>query len=171
MTLGGALLFTITIDSPAANIYGYSVLLAIGSGLTFQAGYTIAGVKASQKGWSGTDIQRAVSLQNISQIGGTLLSLLICGQIFQSLAARNLGRALASQGFSAAEIKSAVAGTQSQLFKNLTPELAIRATDAITEGMRNVYALSMAAGALSLVSALLMKKERLFGIKAGVGGG
>jgi hypothetical protein len=171
MTLGGALMFTITIDSPAANIYGYSVLLAMGSGLTFQAGYAIAGVKASQKGWSGTDVQSAVSLQNISQLGGTLLSLLICGQIFQSLAARSLGRELAGQGFSAAAIRSAVAGTQSQLFRNLTPELAIRATDAITEGMRNVYALSMAAGALSLVCALLMKKERLFGMQIGVGSG
>ena len=171
MTLGGALMFSINIDSPAANIYGYSVLLAIGSGLTFQAGYTIASIKASQKGWSGTDVQSAVSLQNISQIGGTLMSLLICGQIFQSLAARNLERALAGQGFSDADIRGAVAGTQSQLFKELSPELALRATDAITEGMRNVYALSMAAGALSLVCALLMKKERLFGIRASVGGG
>ncbi|KAF2846067.1 putative efflux pump antibiotic resistance protein [Plenodomus tracheiphilus IPT5] len=171
MTVGGALMFTINIDSPAANIYGYSVLLAIGSGLTFQAGYAIAGVKAAQKGWSGTDIQSAVSLQNISQIGGTLLSLLICGQIFQSLAARNLERALAGQGFSAADIRSAIAGTQSQLFESLTPELVILATDAITQGMKNVYALSMAAGVLSLVCALLMKKERLFGMQAGVGGG
>lgn len=171
MTLGGALMYTVTSTSSAATIYGYSILLAIGSGLTFQAGYAIAGVKASQKGWSSTDIQRAVSLQNISQIGGTLLTLLICGQIFQSLAALNLGDALGGQGFSAADIRGAVTGVHSEVFRTLSPELVVRATEAITEAMRKIYVLSILAGALSLISALFMKKERLFGMKAGVGGG
>lgn len=171
MTLGGALMYTVTSTSAAANIYGYSVLLALGSGLTFQAGYGIAGVKASQKGWSSSDIQSAVSLQNISQIGGTLLTLLICGQIFQSLAARNLGDALGGLGFSAADIRSAITGVHSEVFQTLSPELAVRATNAVTEGMRKVYILSIVAGALSLICALFMKRERLFGMKAGVGGG
>ena len=171
MTVGGALMYTIKISSPSSNIYGYSVLIAIGSGLTYQAGYAIAGVKVSLKGWSGRDVQSAISLQNISQIGGTLLSLLLSGQVFQSLARKNLKRALSGEGFSDMDISSAITGTQSTVFDRLTPQLAESATQAITEAMSRVYILSITAGVLSLVSALLMKKERLFGVKVATGGG
>jgi len=44
-------------------------------------------------------MQSAIELQNISQIGGTLLALLISGQVFQSLAFHNLSKALIGQGF------------------------------------------------------------------------
>lgn len=171
MTVGGALMYTVKISSPSANIYGYSILIAIGSGLTYQAGYAIAGVKVSLLGWSGKDVQSAISLQNISQIGGTLLSLLLSGQVFQSLARNNLKSALSGEGFSDADINSAIAGTQSAVFDRLNPQQAESATQAITDAMRRVYILSITAGALSLVSALLMKKERLFGVKATAGGG
>lgn len=171
MTVGGALMYTVKISSPSANIYGYSVLLAIGSGLTYQAGYAIAGVKVSLKGWSDKDIQSAISLQNISQIGSTLLSLLLSGQIFQNLARQNLEHALSGEGFSDTDIRGAIAGTQSALFHRLSSQQAERATRAITEAMSRVYILSITAGALSLLSALLMKKERLLGVKAAAGGG
>ena len=171
MTVGGALMYTIKISSPSGNVYGYSVLIAIGSGLTYQAGYAVAGVKVSLKGWSSKDVQSVMSLQNISQIGGTLLSLLISGQVFQSLARKNLGSALSGQGFSDTDIRSAIAGTQSTLFERLSPQQAESATQAITDAMSRVYILSVTAGALSLISALLMKKERLFGVKAAAGGG
>ncbi|KAH8429243.1 uncharacterized protein LDX57_006910 [Aspergillus melleus] len=165
MTVGGALMYTVNIDTKPGNIYGYSVLLAIGSGLTFQAGYTLAGIKVSLKGWPGKDIQMAVSLQNISQVGGTLLCLLISGQIFQSLAFSNLKAVLGPEGYSDADIRSVVAGTQSSVFEHLNKELAYESTKAITQAMSRVYSISIAAGGLSLIAALLMKKERLFGKK------
>lgn len=171
MTVGGALMFTIKNSSPPGNVYGYSIILAFGTGLTCQAGYAIAGVKASLKGWSGKDVQRAISLQNISQIGGTLLCLLISGQIFQSLAFRNLKVALAEQGLTDAQIRSAISGTHSTIFHQLSPTLTRRAVEAITQAMSRAYSLSIAAGGLSLIGALLMKKERLFGIEATGGGG
>jgi len=49
LTCGGTAVYTVTINTPAANVYGYSVLLAIGSGFTFQAGYAMAGVKIGTK--------------------------------------------------------------------------------------------------------------------------
>lgn len=171
MTVGSALMYTVDIDTHAGNVYGYSILLAVGSGLTFQAGYTLAGIKPSLKGWSAKDVQGAISLQNISQIGGTLLSLLISGQIFQSLAFKNLEKVLGGQGFTIAQIRSAVAGTQSTLFQELSPELAAASTQAITEAIRRVYILSISTGGVSIIAALLMKKERLFGIPAGGAGG
>ncbi|KAK9244231.1 major facilitator superfamily domain-containing protein [Lipomyces tetrasporus] len=163
MTTSGALMYTVHIDTNAGRVYGYSILLAVGSGLTFQSGYALAGIKASLKGWSGKDIQSAVSLQNISQVGGTLLCLLISGQVFQSVAFNNLKRVLGPKGYSEAQIRSVVAGAQSSLFELFDAGLARESTKAITGGISRVYIISIAAGGLSLIAALLMKKERLFG--------
>lgn len=162
MTAGGAAMYTVNFNTPACNIYGYSVLLAVGSGLTFQAGYSVAGVKVSLKGWSNKDLQSAISLQNISQIGGILLCLLISGQIFQSLAFQNLRIVLGAENFTDSDIRSMVGGTQSLLFGKLSPQLADLATQAITQAMSRVYILSIIAGVLSVICSLLMKKERLF---------
>ncbi|TVY14760.1 Efflux pump patC [Lachnellula arida] len=167
MTIGGSLMYTIRTDSNPGKVYGYSILLGLGSGLTFQAAYSIAGVKASLKNWSGKDIQSAVSLQNISQVGGTLLSLLISGQVFQSYAFQNLKRVLDGNDlrFSDAEIRSTVTGTQSLVFEGLPGGVKVEAVEAIMDAMKKVYILSIVAGVLSLVCALAMKKERLSGLK------
>lgn len=165
MTLGGSLMYTIQTDSSPGKVYGYSILIALGSGLTFNAAYAIAGIKAAQKNWSQKDIQSAVSLQNVSQIGGTLLSLLISGQVFQSYSFQNLKRVLegVDLNFSDAEIRGAVTGTQSLLFARLSDGVKQQAIEAIMEAMKRVYILSIVAGVLSLLCALVMKKERLSG--------
>lgn len=45
MTIGGATMLTVNADTSIANVYGYSILLGAGSGMTFQIGYTVGGVK------------------------------------------------------------------------------------------------------------------------------
>jgi hypothetical protein len=75
------------------------------------------GIKVSLKGWSGKDIQSAVSLQNIS-VGGTFLCFLILGQIFPSVTFNNLKRVLGAKRYSDTQIRNAVAGTRSSLFES-----------------------------------------------------
>lgn len=104
----------------------------------------------------------AISLQNISQIGGTLLCLLISGQIFQSLAFSDLRAVLDPEGYSDWDSRTVVAGTQSYIFEQLSNRLERESTKAITQAISRVYAIGIAAGGLSLIAALLMKKERLF---------
>ncbi|KAH8645845.1 major facilitator superfamily domain-containing protein [Tricladium varicosporioides] len=170
MIIGGSLMYTVTINTPKANIYGFSVLLAVGAGLTFQAAYAIAGVKIAVKGGPIVDVQSAISIVNISQVGGTLLALLISGQVFQSYAFNNLSKVLNNQGFTEKDIHDAVAGAQSTIFEKMSPDLRVLATEAITKAIARVYIVSIAAGAIGLVAALAMKRERLFGMKAPVGG-
>jgi hypothetical protein len=162
MTIGGTLMYTIDIHSAPGKVYGYSVIIALGSGLTFQAAYTIAALKAQSANMSAKDIQSAVSLQNISQIGGTLVCLLISGQIFQSYAFQNLKTVLGGM-FSDTEVRGAVTGSQSVLLEGLNEMLKEAALKAIMSAMKRVYIISIVAGGLSLVCALGMKKERLFG--------
>ncbi|KAI0168787.1 MFS drug efflux transporter [Pestalotiopsis sp. NC0098] len=163
MTLGGSLLFVyLRPTTPAGNIYGFTVIVGVGTGLALQLGYAVATLKVPPE-----DIVNAINMQNVSQIGSTAICLVIGGQVFQSVAVRNLSSVLAGQGFSAGEIQNAVSGTQSALFQHLSSELRSElrsaAIDAITGAMQTAFCLVIVAGALQTLAAVAMKRERLFG--------
>ncbi|CAF9907816.1 MAG: hypothetical protein GOMPHAMPRED_005994 [Gomphillus americanus] len=156
-TAGGAALLTVTAETSKSAIYGYSVLVALGTGLTAQIGYTVATIEASKI--SGQAIVDAISLQNFSQIGSIVIALVVSGQIFQSLAFRNLSAVLV--GFTDEQIKSAVAGSSSPVFMSLTEDVRQQAIQAIISAMGDVYSLVIVAGALLVLSSLAMKRERI----------
>ncbi|TFB01893.1 Efflux pump roqT [Trichoderma ghanense] len=159
ITLGSALL-TAYLDpgTPTAYIYGFTVVTAVGTGLTLQIGYAVATLKvpAAQMG-------DALALQNVSQIGGTVIALVIAGQVFQSEATKNLTAALAGTDFTAADIQSAIAGAQSRIFEEITGDLRASAVLAITKAMQRAFILVCVGGGVHTISALLMKREKLFG--------
>ncbi|KAB5532698.1 major facilitator superfamily-domain-containing protein [Coniochaeta sp. 2T2.1] len=158
VTLGGGLLFGfLDPDTSSANIYGFSVLAAIGCGMTLQSSYAVASIKVPQD-----QEGDAISLQNVAQIGGGVISLVIAGQVFQSKAVQNLHHVLAGQGFTDADIQAAVAGAQSVVFEKVTGELRAAAIKAITEAMKKSFILVVVAGAVLLVSGVCLKFERLF---------
>ncbi|OIW31630.1 MFS general substrate transporter [Coniochaeta ligniaria NRRL 30616] len=158
MTLGGGLLWGfLEPDANSANIYGFTVIIAFGTGITINIGYTIASLKVDRK-----DEGDAISFQNVSQLGSTLLSLVIAGQIFQSGAVRNLKHALEGQGFSDADIQAAVAGTQSIIFEKISGPLREAAVWAITDAMRDSFIMVIVAGAVITVCGTALRFERLF---------
>lgn len=169
MTVGGALMITVKSSTADGNIYGYSVLIAIGSGLTIQTGYAVATMKRNVAGHP-EDIPNAVAFQNTSQLGSTLIGLVISGQIFQTYALRNLSKALVGQGYTTEQLRSAIEGTQSEVLANMSQEMRQKAVAAIADAFSRVWILSLVAGVVSLVAATLMKKERLMGLTAAAGG-
>lgn len=174
MTIGSAAMFTVTPDTLNANVYGYSIILGAGTGLVFNLGFTVSGVTIMAETGNALDLQRVISMQNLSQLGFQTLSLLIGGQVFQSLSFRNLSGVLGGMGLPDEEIRSAITGARSALFSRLSPSVQQEAITAITSAMSRVYILSMAAGAVTAICALLMKKEKLFrtgGQKVAVAGG
>ncbi|KAK8054667.1 hypothetical protein PG994_009734 [Apiospora phragmitis] len=162
MTVGGATMFTVTPETMAANVYDYCIILGAGTGLVFNLGFTVSGVTIMAETGNGLDLQRVISMQNLSQLGFQTMSLLIGGQIFQSLSFQNLSKVFDGMGLSDEEIRSAITGTRSALFSRLSPEVQQEAIAAITNAMSRVYILSMAAGSITAICALLMKKEKLF---------
>lgn len=162
MTIGGATMYTVDPNTPIANVYGYSIILGAGTGLCSNLGFTISGVTIMQETGFILDVQRVISMQNLSQLGFQTISLLMGGQIFQSLSAQNLNRTLSDLGYSQADIRSAIAGTQSTFLESLSPSLQKEAIAGITEAMSRVYTLSFSTGAITVISALLMKKGKLF---------
>ncbi|RFU81724.1 hypothetical protein TARUN_511 [Trichoderma arundinaceum] len=117
VALGGSLLYVyLEPETSTASIYGISVVLAIGTGM--QIGYAVATLKVKLE-----DVAKSLSMQNVSQIGGTTIALIIAVLVFESAAVCNVDEVLAGQDFSEEQIRGAVAGAQSVLFEKLSPEM------------------------------------------------
>lgn len=94
MTIGSTAMFTATPDTPVANIYGYSIILGAGTGLVSNLGFTVSGVTIMTKTSNALDLQRVTSMQNLSLLGFQTISLLVGGQVFQTLSMKNLAQVL-----------------------------------------------------------------------------
>jgi MFS family permease len=158
ITMSSALLYHyLNPDTSVSTIYGLTVLGAVGTGLLVQAGFQVGTLVVDYP----TDIGHVISMQNISQIGGQVFCLVIAGQIFQSVATNKLRTVLAGLGYTDADIQSAVAGSRSAIFESLKGDLRAKAIRAITEAIQATYVPVLAAGALLIVVALCMKREKL----------
>ncbi|KAL1897855.1 hypothetical protein Sste5346_003707 [Sporothrix stenoceras] len=158
ITISSALLYRyLNPDTAISTIYGLTVLGAIGTGLLVQAGFQVGTLVIKDP----ADMGHVISVQNVSQIGGQVLCLVIAGQIFQSVATNKLRAVLSGLGYTDADIQSAVAGSRSALFESLQGDLRDRAIRAITEAIQATYVPVLAAGALIVVVAICMRREKL----------
>jgi MFS family permease len=164
LILGGALMHSIKATTSVSTIYGYSVLLAIGAGSTLQSAYSVAAAKVSPE-----QIPQAIGFINHAQLGSIVIALTISGTVFQNTALKNLNSALAGSGFSEADIRGAVAGTQSVVFQTGSEQVRALALKAIVGAMNNVFVLVIVAGAVTLLGSVVMKREKLF-LKVVAGG-
>lgn len=153
---GGALLFTIKTDTSVGRIYGYEVLAAAGSGLSFQIGYAIAASKVAEK-----DRAAAIGLINVAQIGCMAISLAIAGTLFQNLGFHSLRSAFASYNFPDDYVRSALGGNISPIFKSNDSAVVEIAVRTIVDTIRRVFGMLIGAGAVLFVSSLLMPWEKV----------
>lgn len=162
LTIGGALL-TVYLDprTSAGTIYGLCVITAIGSGLAMLSGYSIATLTTKPE-----NAGAALSLQNVSQLGGQVIALAIAGQIFHSTAVKNLQSVLSDQDFSEQDIESAVAGVQSKILEKVHGALRQEVILALVHAMQNVFVLIPVAGGIMILAALCMPRQKLFGVAA-----
>ncbi|KFA61557.1 hypothetical protein S40285_03976 [Stachybotrys chlorohalonatus IBT 40285] len=140
-----------------AQVYGFSVLMGVGTGMTMQIGYSVASLKVKP-----SDIFSAINLQNVAQIGATVICLVIAGQVFQSTAMSNLSTVLVDEGFSQAEIRDAVSGARSAVFSRISGELREEAIAAITQAMQRAFIIPLVGGIVAVINSALMKREKLF---------
>ncbi|KAI0436761.1 MFS general substrate transporter [Xylaria telfairii] len=157
LILGGSLLVVhLDVGAQTSVIYGLTVLVAFGCGLSMQKSYSIAPLTTEP-----ASAGPALSLQNVAEIGGQVIALGISGQIFHSVATRNLEEALAGNGFSTADIMTALAGAQSALFSQLNESMRAAAVSAITKSLQSTFILVPVAGGVMLIAALCMRWEKL----------
>jgi hypothetical protein len=162
MLVGGALMYTVNSTSSTSAIYGYSVLIAIGCGCGMQGGYSVASAKAKA-----SDVPTAIGFMNCAQRGTGVISLGIAGTMFQNVGFQKLKAALdgsagLGHGFSEADVRSALAGTQRVVFQHGSAEVKAKALEAIVQTMDKIYVMVIAAGALASVLSFFLKREKLF---------
>ncbi|KAJ6259382.1 Efflux pump patC [Drechslerella dactyloides] len=155
--IGGSLMHTITPTTSTAAVYGYSILIAVGAGAASQVAYSVAPAKVQPH-----DVPSAIGFMNHAQIGTIVISLTISGTIFQNVAFSYLRDALKQYNFPEEAIRGAIAGTRSQLLSELNAQSRADAIDAIVRAMGQVYILVIVAGAVTLVTSLFLKREKLF---------
>lgn len=156
LLIGGSLMHTVDINTSASAIYGYEVLMAIGIGLTMQVAYSVSAAKVKQH-----DVQNAIGFINVGQIGTMAISLSIAASIFQNRGFIDLKEALQGYGFSEPELRGALAGAQSAVLMGGDQMVKIKAITAIVKAMDSIWIMSIVAGAVSLVSGVLMKWEKV----------
>lgn len=163
---GGPLMVYLAPNSTTGLIYGLTIIVAVGTGLSMVTGYTIATLTVKPE-----DTGAALSLQNVSQIGGQVIALAVASQIYQSTAIQELSSALGGQGFSQTEIQGAVAGAQSVLYESLSGELRDTAILGVIHAMKMTFVMIPVSGAVMFIGAIFMKNERLFSAPAVAIGG
>ena len=166
LTIGGSLMYKL-VDANTANgtIYGISVLIAIGAGLSQQAAYSIAPVKVAMNPTKGpARIADAIGFINVAQIGAIVISLTITSTIFQNIGYRHISEALTGLDFTSTDIHAALAGAKSAIFTSpdVTPEIRAKVVEGIVKAISDGYILVITAGAVLLVSGLLLRWEKLF---------
>lgn len=134
-----------------------SILIAVGAGSTLQLGYSVAATKVKPQ-----DVPAAVGFINTAPAGTGTVALTIAGSLFRNIAFKNLKIACTDKNYSSRDLRSVIAGTQSDIFRFASAEVSAEVRDAsigaIINAINKVSAMAIAAGALIFVCSIFMKR-------------
>ena len=141
---------TINETTTTSKIYGYTVLIGIGSGAYVQAGYSVAQAKVDP-----SKVPSSVGFMSLAQTVGVVIALAISGSVFINSAVDGMTPFL--PGVPREQVKGAVAGSTSKLFESLTGETRANVLHALIHAMNKTYTLIIVAGALTVICSVFMK--------------
>jgi len=154
VVIGGALMYArVEVDSNAASIYGYSVLLAFGAGL-----FTQGPISVVQSLFPADRVADATAFVGFGQVVGIAIMLAVANAIFLNKAINAIEHLLPDTPLG--EVQAAISGVQSDLFKNLSGDLRSAVLQAIFDSMNNVYILVIVAGAVTVVLCPFLKRPK-----------
>ena len=152
--VGSVLLYTLDEFTSTAKVYGYSVVLGVGTGSFIQLSFTVVQGKVKKE-----LLPVAIGFLTFAQLLGPTVALCIANAVFINDATRWI-KAL-DTSLSTETVQSAISGASSRQIPGLSSELQNMILHVIVLAMNKAYILSMTAGALTLVMAIFMKRERL----------
>lgn len=154
LTAGGAAMYTVTVDTPSSQTYGYSILVGIGL-IASQAGYSVASHLVETE-----RLADVIQFLNLSQGQSQMIGLLIGSAIFQSKAFDGIKNVLDGQGFTNEEIRGAIAGSRSKVLGSISPELRSRCINVLVATIADIWIMVIAAGALLTVCSFFLSRKR-----------
>ena len=96
---------------------------------------------------------------------GIVISLAVAGSIFQNRAVANVVRVL--PGVDKTRLRSAITGTDSAYFASLAYDERMRVVNGIVKALSDVYIVVMVAGAVVVLLAVFLPKNKLFTAPSG----
>lgn len=153
----------VKITTAAGNIYGYEILVAIGAGMINQTGYSVGAAKVKPH-----EVPAVLGFMNVAQIGTAAIALSIADGLYQNLGFIGVRDAVSGYGLTSEEIRSALAGAQSSVLSAGNPAVVGLVVTAIAAVITKIWLMVVAAGGVSLLSGILMRREKLqLGLVAG----
>jgi hypothetical protein len=152
--IGASLFHVVDLSTPAANLYGYSILIGLGTGLFTQAGFSVAQAKVPAD-----QIAAATGFIALGQLVGPVITLSVAGTVLINTATSGLQELLPNVPVDV--IKNAIAGTAGELLSTLDDEMRAKALSVIAESIGKVYILAIAAMAVGVVCSVLLRHERI----------
>jgi MFS family permease len=156
VVIGSALMYTIDQDDSESRVYGYTVLIGVGTGLFSQTGYAIAQAAVDR-----ANVAPAIGFISTAQFVGISLSLALANAILLNGSQSEIQQILPD--VSLADIQGAILGARSGLVQNLAPDVQRRVLGAIGNAIDQTYILVIAGGALAAAMSLAMRREKLLG--------
>ncbi|KAL8752878.1 MAG: hypothetical protein Q9199_005439 [Rusavskia elegans] len=155
IVVGSSLMYTLDSNTSASAVYGYSVLIGIGTGSFLQASYGVSQALVDPE-----DIPNAIGFISIGQSIGVVLFLSVAGTIFNDEAIKAVTPILV--GVSETEVEGAIAGTSSSIFETLDEVTRASVVEAIIQSLDKVYGIIIAGGALVFILAFFLPRQKLF---------
>ncbi|KAI1404102.1 major facilitator superfamily transporter [Hypoxylon fuscum] len=152
---GNVLLYLIDVDTPAAQIYGYEILVGLGIGICNQAGYGVVHALVAPE-----DKGNAVPFMMVAQYSGITLGLSIAGAVFINYAMLDLRSLLPA--FSDEQLNAIISGTSGSAINLVPEELRGAVISIIVESLRKVFIPSFVGAAGAFVLSFFLSKERFF---------
>jgi hypothetical protein len=147
--------FTVDQYTTVSRVYGFTVLIGVGTGMWAQAPFAIAqAVVPVDK------IAPAIGIIGWAQFFGTTLFLAITNSILLNESQAKIQVILPN--LSVSEIHQAILGSRSDIVKSLSPDLQSRVLAAIVGAIGKTYILVLVGGAIALILSLAMRREKLF---------
>ncbi|KAI1845057.1 hypothetical protein JX265_008358 [Neoarthrinium moseri] len=141
---GGALMYTVSIDTSTSAIYGYSVLLGIGGGCFMITAFGCVSDIVEPK-----DIFNAIGVISLVQCVGITFFPSLSGSIFQNLGARYISSIIPSDFTGNPRV--ILAGASSVEWQSFSEDVRIRLANAIVDAMSNIYTMTIVACGITAV--------------------
>ncbi|QSZ37759.1 hypothetical protein DSL72_008858 [Monilinia vaccinii-corymbosi] len=155
VTIGSALMYTIDLDSSTGKVYGYSVILALGTGFFSQASFPVAQAKVEPH-----QLSAVTAYIGCAQIGGLAISISVANTLFFNKAIKSISADLPDINLTS--VRQTISGAGGAFFESLTKSQRILVLNSIVESIKDVYIMIIVAGTLTVICSIFMKREKLF---------
>ncbi|KAK4175928.1 putative multidrug efflux system protein [Triangularia setosa] len=152
--VGGVLLSRIEATTPESHIYGFEILIGLGTGAFAQAGYAVIQTLVPLE-----KMAYGISFIMLGQQGGIAFGLAIAGAVFVNDAIANLMVAL--PGVPRNTLQLALSGHSGEYFQSMTEESRMAAIEAIVLALQKVFIPVYVGGAVGLALSVCFTKRKM----------